>query len=412
MTSGRDRDGPRGSDRMAGRVPASLALPSAGHLREGSAPFRHAVWAERLGGLEADERSPSMTMVFLYGTLMHPAHLAAVLGREATMRPATLDGWRRGRDGDSAGPVLAPEPGARTEGTILEATPDDLERLTRYLGAQGFAPRKVALGDAPGLVFVPDEAREPGEPWSLEAWAAAWGELAVEAAREAMDDPAAPMPSVRRRAMARLAARAGRGRDRGAEVEVVERRRPYSGFYAFEEIDLRHRRFDGGWSETMTRGVLVSFDAVIVLPYDPVRDRVLLIEQIRVGRLARGERDPWSMEPVAGLLDPGEHPEACARREAAEEAGLRMTALHHASSGYTSPGASTGYHHHYVGVCDLPDGSAGIGGLAEEHEDIRGHLMDAGELIAGVSDGRLDNAPLILLTLWLALNRERLRAGG
>ena len=410
MTFGKERDGTRGWDRLAGVMPASLALPAAGHLREGGTPFRHAVWAERLGGLDAPGRPCSMTTVFLHGTLMHPAHRAAVLGREVATRPATLKGWRRG-GGTDPWPVIAPEPSSRVEGSSLEATPEDLERLTRYGRAQGHAPRKVAIGEGAALTFVPEAGGAPSGPWSLEEWACDWGDLAVEAAREAMGDAHAPMPSVRRRAMARLMARS-RGEDRRGDVEVVERRRPYSGFYAFEEYDLRHRRFDGGWSETMTRGALVSFDAAIVLPYDPVRDRVLLIEQIRVGRLARGERDPWSLEPVAGLLDPGEDPETCARREGLEEAGVEMTALHRVSAGYTSPGASTGYHHHYVGICDLPDGSAGIGGLAEEDEDIRGHLVPADDLIAGVSDGRLDNAPLILVTLWLALNRDRLRSGG
>jgi nudix-type nucleoside diphosphatase (YffH/AdpP family) len=392
-------------------MPASLALPATGHLREGETPFRHAVWAERLGGLDLAHRAPAMTTVFLYGTLMHPPHLETLLGRAVPVRPAVLDGWSRGRDGANPWPLMTPEPGARTQGLVFDATPEDLERLTRYEGAHGYAPRRVATLDGAAVAFVPNGGGAPSGPWSLEAWAEAWGALAVEVAREAREDAAAPIASVRRRAAARLHARSA-GTERAADLEVTERRRPYSGFYAFEEVELRHRRFDGGWSPVIERGVLVSFDAVIVLPYDPVRDRVLLIEQFRVGRLVRGEPDPWSVEPVAGLLDPGESPEACARREGLEEAGVEMGTLHRASAGYTSPGASTGYHHHFVGLCDLPDGAAGLGGLDEEDEDIRGHLMPADELIAGVSSGTVDNAPLILLALWLALNRERLRAGG
>ena len=411
MTGGDGRDGTWPPNRLAGRMPASLALPAAGHLREGGTPFRHSVWAERLGGLDPSRGAPSMTSVFLYGTLMHPPHLEALLGRAAETRPAVLDGWRRGRDGADAGALMTPDPGARVEGQVLEAGPADLERLTRYAGAHGQAPRRVATQDGAAVAFVPTEGVAPSGPWSLEEWAGAWGALAVEVAREVRRDDGAPIASARRRAAARLHA-GSRGADRSADVDLVARRRPYSGFYAFEEYELRHRRFDGGWSPVIERGVLVSFDAVIVLPYDPVRDRVLLIEQFRVGRLARGERDPWSVEPVAGLLDPGETPETCARREGIEEAGVEMTMLHRASSGYTSPGASTGYHHHYVGICDLPDDAAGLGGLDEEDEDIRGRLMPTGELIDGVSSGALDNAPLILLTLWLALNRERLRAAG
>ena len=335
---------------LAGVMPASLALPAAGHLREREAAFLGL--AERMVGRRAD----AMTRVFLYGTLMHPGHRAAVLGREVEGEPAALDGWRRGRAGAEPWPTLTPEPGARTEGLAFDATPADLARLDRYEGAQGRGPRRVATSGGDAVAYLPADGAPPAGEWSLEGWARDWADLAVETAREAMAEEGelgARLPSIRRRALARLRARA-EGRDRGADVEILARRRPYSGFYAFEEFDLRHRRFDGAWSEPMTRGVLVSFDAVIALPYDPARDRVLVIEQIRAGPLARGSRDPWSLEPVAGLLDPGESPEDCARREGREEAGIEMTTLHRVAAGYTSPGASSGFHHHYCGLCDLP----------------------------------------------------------
>ena len=409
MAAGDGSDGRGDRGGLAGSMPAALALPMAGHLRERGSPFLGL--AARLAELEARREASVTTRVFLYGTLMHDAHRAAVLGREVAAEPDVLEGWRRGRAGGDPWPAMTPEPGARTRGVSLEATAADLSRLERYEGAHGYGPRRVETSGGAATTYLPARDVAPGGEWSLGAWAAEWADLAVETAREAMaeeGDLAPRMPSIRRRAMARLAARS-HGANRLADVEVLERRRPYSGFYAFEEWDLRHRLFDGGWSEPMTRGVLVSFDAVIVLPYDPARDRVLLVEQLRVGRLARGSRDPWSLEPVAGLLDPGESPEDCARREAREEAGLELGALHHAAAGHTSPGASTGYHHHYIGLCDLPDDAAGIGGLAEEHEDIRGRLVAFDDLLAGVSDGRIDNAPLILATLWLALHRERLR---
>ena len=356
-----------------------------------------------------------MTQVFLYGTLMHEGHRGAVLGRDAEAVPATLDGWRRGGAGGAPWPALVPERGARTEGLALEAGAGDLARLDRYEGALGHVRHEVELsGGGSAVAYLPEDGPQPSGEWSLDAWAREWAPLAVETAREAMEetgDLAALMPAIRRRAAARVAARAGGGADRRGEVEVLRRERRYSGFYALDELGLRHRRFDGEWSAPLTRAVLVGADAVIVLPYDPVRDRVLVVEQLRVGYLARGALDPWSIEPVAGLLDVEEAPEDCARREAREEAGVEIGALHAVASGYASPGTTTQFHHHFVGICDLPDEAARLGGLPAENEDIRGRLLAAGELIARVGDGRANNAPLIVCALGLALARPRLREG-
>ena len=53
-------------------------------------------------------------------------------------------------------------------------------------------------------------------------------------------------------------------------------------------------------SDEVNRAVFISGDAVTVLPYDPRRDRVLLIEQFRAGPFARGDDQPWLLEAIAG----------------------------------------------------------------------------------------------------------------
>ncbi|MBN8194773.1 ADP-ribose diphosphatase, partial [Bacillus sp. NTK074B] len=84
-------------------------------------------------------------------------------------------------------------------------------------------------------------------------------------------------------------------------------------FFAVIEDRLRHRRFGGGMSETVLRAAFLMSDAVTVLPYDPVRDRVMVGEQFRAGPFARGDRNPWSIEAIAGRIDAGEAPETAAR---------------------------------------------------------------------------------------------------
>lgn len=210
---------------------------------------------------------------------------------------------------------------------------------------------------------------------------------------------------------ARGAARAGLRRGTG-EVAVCATQPVHAGYFALDVVDLRHRRFDGAMSSLVRREVFVSGDAVTVLPYDPLRDRVLLVEQFRPGPLLRGDPLPWQLEAIAGRIDPGETPEAAARREAVEEAGLSLGALEWVAGHYPSPGTITEYTWSYVALCDLPDGVAGVFGAAEEGEDILGHLVPFTTLMAAIATGEVANAPLILTALWLQRERGRLRGEG
>ena len=192
---------------------------------------------------------------------------------------------------------------------------------------------------------------------------------------------------------------------------IARERQPYARFFAVEEYDLRFRRFDGSLSDSVNRAAFVMGDAVTVLPYDPVRDRVLLVEQFRAGPFVRGDAECWSLEAIAGRIDPGEAPEDAARREAVEEAGLSLGALERVASYYPTPGAVTEYIYSYVALVDLPEGAAGVFGVEGEAEDIRGHLVGFDRLMALVASGEVNNAPLVMTALWLQRERGRLRAG-
>ena len=192
-----------------------------------------------------------------------------------------------------------------------------------------------------------------------------------------------------------------------ADVEVVEREECFRGFYKLDRLHLRHRLFAGGMGKLINRELFVRHDAVCVLPYDPRRDEVVLIEQFRVGALDKST-NPWLLELVAGLIDKDEQPEEVARREAMEEAGLTLGALWPLSVYYPSPGGSDERVHLFVGRCDSV-GAGGIHGLEEEGEDIRVHVLSFEDALARVRDGRIDNAASIMALQWLALNRDEVR---
>ena len=195
--------------------------------------------------------------------------------------------------------------------------------------------------------------------------------------------------------------------NRDDDVEVVEREACFRGFYQLDRLHLRHRLFAGGMGKLINRELFVRHDAVCVLPYDPQRDCVVLIEQFRIGALDKSA-NPWLIELVAGLIDKDEQPEEVARREAVEEAGLELAELWPLTQYYPSPGGSDERVHLYVGRCDSR-AAGGVHGLEEEGEDIRVLVWSLDEALAALDDGRIDNAASIIALQWLALNRDKVR---
>jgi ADP-ribose pyrophosphatase len=172
-------------------------------------------------------------------------------------------------------------------------------------------------------------------------------------------------------------------------------------------------RFSFAGSGGETRGpvaweLLRRGRAVAVIPYDPVRDTVVLIEQFRLPALAAG-LGPWLIEVAAGLVDGTERDEEAAIRETREETGLAVTALACAGRFMLSPGIADETITVYAGRVAAPVGEAGHAGLAEEHEDIRVFAVPAEEAFALAADGRIVNITTALALLWLAANRDRLR---
>jgi len=369
-----------------------------------------------------------MKHLFFYGTLCHLPLLRAVLGHDVAPEPAVLPGhavfWAQGQ----AFPLILAVPGGRAGGVLLrDPTPQDVARLDFYEGGFGYGAREVAVlapgGAVPARVYFPaPDQWQAGAAWQLADWAAIWGETVVATAGDFMALMGArPAAEVWARYQPMLVRGASRVRAATAAPTAVRRsvqrgdvvvegfRQSYADFFALEDYTLRHRRFDGSLSATLARAAFVSGDAVTVLPYDPGRDRVLVIEQFRVGPMARGDAQPWVLEAIAGRIDPGESAEACARREALEEAGLTLGALLAVAHYYPSPGATSEYLYSYVALCDLPDGAAGTFGLAHEAEDIHGHVLGFDDMMALVASGEINNAPLLLTALWLARERDRLR---
>lgn len=366
----------------------------------------------------------AVSALFLYGTLRYLPLLELVLGRkpndtdliEATLDDATVS-WVK----DQHFPMIALHTGSVAKGLLVRGlTPDDVARLDFYEGGFGYALVDVETSAGAAQVYLPGPEIGPaGEPFDLDDWIVQFGEVNMFAAEEAMSyigsrsaqDVAALNPRIRARAYSRQRAAQATQSEFAGRIELDKSDIPYSDFFAVRDHALRLQTFQGPMGNTIDRAVFWAADAALVLPYDPVRDRVLLVEQARVGPLARGDANVWQLEPVAGMVDAGETPENTAIREAVEESGLVIDRLERVSEGYPSPGTSSEYYYTYVGICDIPDDAAGTAGLAEENEDIRTHVLSFETFMEYVDSNRILTMPLILLGHWLARNRDRLRAG-
>lgn len=371
-----------------------------------------------------------MTPLFFFGTLRDRELLETVLDRPVEsreMRPARAPGHAARRLTGQDYPHLVPEPGAEAEGVVFLANEDEVDRLAYFEEAEyGLAPIRVETPDGPldARHYRATTKVQPGEGrWDIELWRREARDIAIEAARELMAHygvkPVERMdeiwPGIMTRARMRARAKASRpvaGRLRlrhgPGDVEALGLTRPWTGFFALEEHRLRHRLFDGGWSEPMSRTVLSVGDAVTVLPWDPATDRVLLIEQFRAPMFARGDPCPWGVEVVAGRLDQAGDAEATARREAREEAGVELGRLERVAEYYSSPGYAAERLTSFVGEARLAN-AGGLHGLAGEHEDIRAFTVTLDEALDGVARAEIDNAPAILSLLWLSRNRARLQ---
>ncbi len=190
-------------------------------------------------------------------------------------------------------------------------------------------------------------------------------------------------------------------------VELIEKTTPYQGYSRIYVYRLRHKRFGGGWTEVMSRELFERGQAAVVLPYDPARDAVVLIEQFRIGAYAAGFA-PWLIEPVAGIVEPGEAPAEVARREAVEEAGCEIAELELIGKVLASPGGSSEVLHLYCGRVDSA-GVGGIHGLEHEHEDIRAFTLPVDTALERLAKGEYNIAITIMTLQGLALNRESLK---
>jgi ADP-ribose pyrophosphatase len=196
------------------------------------------------------------------------------------------------------------------------------------------------------------------------------------------------------------------------DVVIESEKRVWSGRFPLDVIAFRHRRFDGTMSDTRTWELWRRGHAAALLPYDPVADVLVLIEQFRFPALAAGV-DATLVELPAGLCEDNEDPAETIRREMREEMNMDADRFERIGGFLLTPGGADEFCHLYVGRVTAPsadgEGIAGHGGEASEHEDIRVRVWSAAEAIEAAFAGYFTNAITAIALFWLANKRDRLR---
>lgn len=182
-------------------------------------------------------------------------------------------------------------------------------------------------------------------------------------------------------------------------MRIVETKLLFEGWTRFLAVTLSQP--DG---RSIERAVLDHGPSVCVLPYDPKRRLTLMVCQTRIPLLYLGCREPL-MEAIAGRVE-NEEPVDAVRREAMEEAGLRIAALEPIAACWTSPGVSTERFHLYLAPYLAAD-RVGDGG-GDGSEDITVRELALSELAQLADKGLLADTKTLLLAQTLRLRRPDL----
>ncbi len=345
--------------------------------------------------------------VFAYGPLADQKVRRRLFGCAAhDAVPARLPGFALVAADDWPAPRLDPSGGDAVAGVLIALSGDaQAQAQIRALGTLLGPPREVTVqteaGARPARIF----GREgQGDPWDVAAWRDGARAVFIDMLDETLVTDQIGLPGgLLRRALARQAARVPvptttkLRSDPGPDaIDWQGRERLHAGFFALDRHRYRQKRFDGRYSDVVTREVFCIGDAVTVLPWDPATDRVLLIEQMRAGLVGRGEPNPMNLEVIAGLRDRVESTEETARREAQEEAGLDLGRMVQIGAYYPSPGAVTEHITGFIAEADLSAKAEGVHGLDTEHEDIRTLILPRATAMAALGTGEARNAPLMI----------------
>ena len=187
-----------------------------------------------------------------------------------------------------------------------------------------------------------------------------------------------------------------------SNFKVTNKKNLYDGFFKMNEISLKYKKYDGSWSNEIKRELFGGAQVSAVLPYDPIKKKIVLIQQFRPGTISKNTNN-YLNEIVAGIIDPGESPEIAAKRECLEETGYKIKKLTPIQGYFPAPGSSESFYHLFLGEVDSKNGKK-IMGLDNENEDILVESFKINQVKKMMQEGKFINGLTLIAIQWFFLN--------
>lgn len=181
-----------------------------------------------------------------------------------------------------------------------------------------------------------------------------------------------------------------------------------NGLFRLKDYSIQFEKHDGS-TTVENRLVFERGNTVGILPYDPVRDEVVLVHEIRPAMLVNGD-DPFNPALPAGIVDPGETSLQAGGREMKEETGLdfqKLVLIH--PGAYVSPGGTSEKMALALAIVDTSKAGSGIFGKASEGESIKTEVMSAHAFIERAEHGNLYDMKTVTMAFWLAAHKKELQ---
>jgi nudix-type nucleoside diphosphatase (YffH/AdpP family) len=184
------------------------------------------------------------------------------------------------------------------------------------------------------------------------------------------------------------------------KVSIEQKRYILDDFFKIEEAYLRFEQFNGKMSPLVRRLNLERGDSVAVLVFNHNTGKLILVSQFRYPTYQN--KHGWTLEAIAGMVDPGELPKETMRRELVEETGLKIDVFEHITTFYPSPGGSS--ERIYLFYSEVSGNGAKYketGGLIGHGEDVKAMEITLEDALAKIRSGEIIDAKTIIAIYWL-----------
>tara|TARA_B100000683_G_C12438278_1_gene534862 strand:- start:619 stop:1200 length:582 start_codon:yes stop_codon:yes gene_type:complete len=187
-----------------------------------------------------------------------------------------------------------------------------------------------------------------------------------------------------------------------SKFEIINKKNIHNGFFKMNEYILKYKKYDGSWSKEVKREIFGGAMVSAVLPYDPVKREIVLIQQFRPGTIAK-EFNNYLYEIVAGIIESGETAEDTAKRECLEETGCKIKKITPIQGYFPAPGSSESFYHLFLGEIDTFEGER-VMGLESENEDILVRSYKLSDVKEMMEKGEILNGLTLIALQWFFLN--------